>query len=254
MVYLQLYMLCYLVCFLQKRISVFCRQPPITFKCFIFGKILTSFWVHTFQNFLLLHNLPIYFSVDYCRAGHIQFLLFHLHVMILGSQHSTSMEAISTPGQPGITYHECDCKPQKCISLNQDFSAWRYWHFGPNKSLLVGGRGILWIPVFGSLPGFSMPVTFPPSNPVVMPKNVSRHCWISLDGQNYPQLIINALDNPLCFQCIYLTEYQKLNHYLVFLSRTKHGTGKDEEERHKIITNCIYNIFFPTNFTKSLCL
>lgn len=99
-----------------------------------------------------------------------------------------------------------------------------------------------------------MPVTFPPSTPVVTPKNVSRHCWISLDGQNYPQVIINALDNPLCFRCIYLTEYQKLNHYLVSLSRTKHGTGKDEEERHKIITNCTYNVFFPTNFTKSLCL
>ena len=118
----------------------------------------------------------------------------------------------------------------------------------------VGGRGILWIPAFGSLPGLSMPVTFPPSTPVVTPKNVSRNCWISLDGQNYPQLIINALDNQLCFQCIYLTEYKKLNHYPVSLSRIKHGTGKDEEERHKIITNCTYNIFFPTYFTKSLCL
>ena len=58
MVYLQLYMLCYLVCFLQKRISVFCRQPPITFKCFIFGKIISL--AYGFTNFRSLFSSTIY--------------------------------------------------------------------------------------------------------------------------------------------------------------------------------------------------
>ena len=70
MVHLQLCMLCYLVCFQQKRTSVLSSQPPLAFAIQCLEKLSqASFWLHRLQNPFLLRNLLIYSTVNYCRAS-----------------------------------------------------------------------------------------------------------------------------------------------------------------------------------------
>lgn len=164
----------------QKRTSVLNRGLLLTFKCSIFEKNyprLASGSIHSKFFFLFHHWYPLVpITVE-------SSLVFSLPSMTLGESAQNIHERTT---RNNLTIYECNCKPTTEIySADPGF-------LNVDTIDILGPINLYWweagsfckFQVFGSPLGLSVPATFPPLPiPVLIPKNVSRHCRVSLTGK-----------------------------------------------------------------------